>query len=37
MGSLPFPFPVVQWDDQQVVLIDQTLLPERLEFIEGCL
>ncbi len=28
--SLPFPFPVVAWDDGQVVLIDQTLLPEKL-------
>ena len=30
MKSLPFPFPVVSWDDGQVVLIDQTLLPEQL-------
>ncbi len=30
MTALPFPFPVVTWDDQEVVLIDQTLLPERL-------
>lgn len=30
MNSLPFPFPVVRWDDGQVVLIDQTLLPEQL-------
>jgi methylthioribose-1-phosphate isomerase len=30
MGSLPFPFPVVQWDDNQVVLIDQTLLPDQI-------
>ena len=30
MNSLPFPFPVVSWDDGEVVLIDQTVLPERL-------
>ncbi len=30
MSSLPFPFPVVAWEDDQVVLIDQTLLPGRL-------
>ena len=29
---LPFPFPVVTWEEDQVVLIDQTLLPDRLEF-----
>lgn len=29
---LPFPFPVVQWQDGLVVLIDQTLLPGRLEY-----
>ncbi len=28
--SLPFPFPVVAWDEGQVVLIDQTLLPAQL-------
>jgi len=28
--SLPFPFPVVSWDDGEIVLIDQTLLPEQL-------
>ncbi|MCP4574290.1 MAG: S-methyl-5-thioribose-1-phosphate isomerase [bacterium] len=27
---LPFPFPVVTWDDDQVVLIDQTRLPDEL-------
>ncbi len=32
MTSLPFPFPVVKWQDDHVVLIDQTLLPRRLEF-----
>ncbi len=32
MHNLPFPFPVVSWEEDQVVLIDQTLLPERLEF-----
>ncbi|MCP4291999.1 MAG: S-methyl-5-thioribose-1-phosphate isomerase [bacterium] len=32
MNALPFPFPVVTWDDQAVVLIDQTLLPEQIEF-----
>ncbi|MBU8870826.1 MAG: S-methyl-5-thioribose-1-phosphate isomerase [Gemmatimonadales bacterium] len=32
MQSLPFPFPVVQWKDGQVVLIDQTLLPGKLEY-----
>jgi methylthioribose-1-phosphate isomerase len=30
LDSLPFPFPVVIWEDQQVVLLDQTVLPERL-------
>jgi len=30
MNSLPFPFPVVTWDDGEVVLIDQTVLPDRL-------
>jgi len=30
MDSLPFPFPVVTWDDGQVVLIDQTRLPGDL-------
>lgn len=28
--SLPFPFPVVAWDEGTVVLIDQTLLPDEL-------
>jgi len=30
LDSLPFPFPVVTWSQQQVVLLDQTCLPERL-------
>ncbi|MCK9996338.1 MAG: S-methyl-5-thioribose-1-phosphate isomerase [Candidatus Krumholzibacteria bacterium] len=30
MSSLPFPFPVVGWDNGEVVLIDQTVLPDRL-------
>ncbi len=30
MTALPFPFPVVTWDDQEVVLLDQTLLPEQI-------
>ncbi len=30
LKSLPFPFPVVTWSDDCVVLLDQTLLPERL-------
>jgi len=30
MSSLPFPFPVVTWDEDVIVLIDQTLLPEQL-------
>ncbi len=30
IANLPFPFPVVTWDDGEVVLIDQTLLPEQL-------
>ena len=29
---LPFPFPVAQWKDGAVVLLDQTLLPGKLEF-----
>ncbi len=32
MTSLPFPFPVVRWQQDHVVLIDQTLLPGRTEF-----
>ncbi len=32
MTRLPFPFPVVQWQDEQVVLIDQTLLPQQLAY-----
>ncbi len=32
MGELPFPFPVVRWQGDRVVLIDQTLLPGRLEY-----
>ena len=32
MKRLPFPFPVVRWQQDQVELIDQTLLPDRLEF-----
>ena len=32
MTQLPFPFPVVTWDEGAVVLIDQTLLPDRVEF-----
>jgi methylthioribose-1-phosphate isomerase len=32
LQTLPFPFPVVSWEEDQVVLIDQTLLPEKLEF-----
>ena len=30
MSSLPFPFPVVAWDNDHIVLIDQTVLPDRL-------
>jgi methylthioribose-1-phosphate isomerase len=30
MSSLPFPFPVVAWDEGEVVLIDQTLLPDQI-------
>ncbi len=30
MTALAFPFPVVTWDDQEIVLIDQTLLPEQM-------
>ena len=30
MSSLPFPFPVVAWENDQIVLIDQTVLPGRL-------
>lgn len=32
-ARLPFPFPVVRWEDDAVVLIEQTLLPERLEYL----
>jgi methylthioribose-1-phosphate isomerase len=32
MPSLPFPFPVVSWDDGEVVLIDQTLLPGQVAY-----
>ncbi len=31
--DLPFPFPVVSWEDGAVVLLEQTLLPGRLEFL----
>jgi len=30
--SLPFPFPVVTWQDNHVVLLDQTLLPDEISF-----
>lgn len=31
--DVPFPFPVVDWRDGEVVMIEQTLLPRRLEFL----
>ena len=33
MSLLPFPFPVVAWDDGRVVVLEQTLLPGRVEFL----
>jgi len=30
MNRLPFPFPVVSWEDGEIVLIDQTRLPAEL-------
>lgn len=30
MEKLPFPFPVVSWEDGRVVLLDQTLLPDQV-------
>ena len=30
MTSLPFPFPVVRWDQDRIVLIDQTRLPDAV-------
>jgi methylthioribose-1-phosphate isomerase len=30
MSGLPFPFPVVSWDDDHVVLLDQTRLPDEV-------
>jgi methylthioribose-1-phosphate isomerase len=30
MKTLPFPFPVVGWQDGVVVLLDQTVLPDRI-------
>ena len=33
MTSLPFPFPVVQWQDDGVVVLDQTLLPGQTVFL----
>ncbi|MBK7671915.1 MAG: S-methyl-5-thioribose-1-phosphate isomerase [bacterium] len=33
MTSLPFPFPVVQWQDDRVVVLDQTLLPGQTVFL----
>jgi len=30
MNTLPFPFPVVTWDDGEVVLLDQTELPGKI-------
>lgn len=32
MQSLPFPFPVVQWRDGRVVLLDQTVLPGSVAY-----
>ena len=32
MNSLPFPFPVVAYQNGEVVLIDQTLLPDNLDW-----
>ncbi len=32
MSSLPFPFPVVSWDHDEVVLLDQTLLPDQIQW-----
>jgi methylthioribose-1-phosphate isomerase len=34
MSSLPFPFPVVQWRDGRVVVLDQTRLPAQTVFLE---
>ena len=34
MSALPFPFPVVEWREGRVVILDQTLLPSRTEFLE---
>jgi methylthioribose-1-phosphate isomerase len=33
-ATLPFPFPVVGWNGEAVVLIEQTLLPGRLVFLD---
>jgi methylthioribose-1-phosphate isomerase len=33
MSSLPFPFPVVEWRDGRVVVLDQTLLPSQTVFL----
>jgi len=30
MNKLPFPFPVVSWEDDRVVLLDQTRLPDEV-------
>lgn len=32
MNKLPFPFPVVTWDDGEVVLLDQTELPGKISW-----
>lgn len=34
MSSLPFPFPVVEWRDGRVVILDQTRLPAETAFLE---
>lgn len=31
-ATLPFPFPVVSWQDNHVVLLDQTVLPDQILF-----
>jgi methylthioribose-1-phosphate isomerase len=33
-SRLPFPFPVAAWTGESVRLIEQTLLPDRLEFLD---
>jgi methylthioribose-1-phosphate isomerase len=34
MSALPFPFPVVTWQEDRVVVLDQTRLPGEVAFLD---